>query len=455
MIAVSPLHAAISAHRAAYDAFQIAPEGEDSELANCEMLDALDALVVAACAFPILGQSLPEGAGALLAHLQWWLTDEAVNAADYQPNYGILLGRAMDLAVVLERGDFPLPRFGERNGSASGAYPTTEPDPIFAVLAAVEAADRDSDRVLAETAGDESPEANARFEAEDRRRAEVEKVFSATVPTTLAGLAALVRRYVATASTIASDDLKHIAQALAGVRAPEILPSAPALDPIFSLIAAADAAAATHTVACRDLDEDDDAQMRACNQAAADAHDALIAVRQATPVTVDGLHALAAFYVRDAALYDRDGEHVGHLARALIACESAGRFSGFWTTKTIQQQSLKAAIPPSKNRALFGVPGQAEVEAAWLALSAETRDAIGIIATDMVFQAFVSGDAFGPKDQPVPGRSKRAQKIRGEASDACCRRLTELHTVIEDVLPALFGSAGQNPDWAVAMGAQR
>lgn len=61
----------------------------------------------------------------------------------------------------------------------------------------------------------------------------------------------------------------------------------------------------------------------------------------------------------------------------------------------------------------------------------------------MVFQAFVSGDAFGPKDQPVPGRSKRAQTIRGEASDASCRRLTELHTVIEDVLPVLFGSASQ------------
>jgi len=73
----------------------------------------------------------------------------------------------------------------------------------------------------------------------------------------------------------------------------------------------------------------------------------------------------------------------------------------------------------------------------------------------MVFQAFVSGDAFGPKDQPVPGRSKRAQTIRGEASDASCRRLTELHTVVEDVLPVLFGSAGQNPEWAVAMGAKR
>ncbi|SFT11024.1 hypothetical protein [Methylobacterium sp. yr668] len=455
MIAVSPLHAAISAHRAAYDAFQIAPEGEDSEFASCEMLDALEALVEAACAFPILGRSLPEGAGALLAHLQWWLTDEAVNATDYQPNYGILLGRAMDLAALLECGDFRLPQSGELKGSASGAYPTARPDPIFAALAAVEDADRRADQVLAETAGDESPEANARFEAEDRRRGEVEAMFASTVPTTLAGLAALVRRYVATASTIASEDLKHIARALAGVSAPEILPHVPAIDPIFGLIEAADAAATAHTVACRDLDEDDDAQMRACNQAAADAHDALLAVRQAMPVATEGLHALAAFYVRDAALYDRDGEHIEHLARAVIACESAGRFSAVRQQKAEPNQSPESVIPPGENRGSFGVPDQAEVETGWRSLSAETQDRIGIIATDMVFQAFVSGDAFGPKDQPVPGRSKRAQTIRGEASDASCQRLTELHTVVEGVLPALFGSAGQNPNWAVAMGAKR
>lgn len=356
MIAVSPLHAAISAHRAAYDAFQIAPEGEDSELASCEMLDALDALVAAACAFSILGRPLPDGVCALLAHLQWWLTDEAINAADYQPNYGILLGRAMDLAVVLERDDFPLPRFGELKRSASGAYPSTEPDPIIAA------------------------------------------------------------------------------------------------------IVAADMANAAHTATLVHLDEDDEEQVERCNAAACDTDRTFNVVEGTMPTTVAGLIALTEFYARDAKLYDRcsgGSEYLAHVARALIACESAGRFSGFWTTKTIQQQSLEQVIPPGENRALSGVPGQAEVEAAWLALSAEIRDAIGIIATDMVFQAFVSGDAFGLNDQPVPGRSKRAQKIRGEASEASCRRLTELHNAIEDELPALFGLAGQNPNWAVAMGAKR
>ncbi len=46
----------------------------------------------------------------------------------------------MDLAVVLERDDFPLPRFGERNGSASDAYPSTEPDPIIAAIVAADMA---------------------------------------------------------------------------------------------------------------------------------------------------------------------------------------------------------------------------------------------------------------------------------------------------------------------------
>jgi len=356
MIAVSPLHAAISAHRAAYDAFQVALEGEDSELANCEMLDALNALVEAACAFSILGRRLPEGASALLAHLQWWLTDEAVNAADYQPNYGILLGRAMDLAVVLERGGFPLPRFGDHKGSASGAYPSVETDPIIAA------------------------------------------------------------------------------------------------------IVAADMANAAHTATLVHLDEDDEEQVERANEAACETDRTFRVVEGMIPSTVAGLIALTEFYARDAKLYDRcsgGGDYLLHVAAALKACESGGLFSGVWQPKGESVQSVEAAIPGRLKAACSGVPDQSQIRAAWYGLPAETRDDIGIIATDMVFQAFVSGDAFGPKDQPVPGRSKRAHTIRGEASEASCCRLTELHNVVEGVLPALFGTTGQNPDWAVAMGAPR
>jgi len=356
MIAVSPVHAAISAHRAAYDAFQAAPEGEDSELANCEMLDALDALVAAACGFPILGRALPEGAGALLAHLQWWLTDEAVNAADYQPNYGILLGRAMDLAVVLKRGEFPLPRFGEHKGFASGAYASAGADPIIAA------------------------------------------------------------------------------------------------------IVAADMANAAHTTTLVLLDEDDEDQVERANEAACETDQTFRVVEGMMPSTIAGLIALTEFYARDAKLYDRcsgGGDYLLHVAAALRACESGWQFSGCWRAKAKPVQSVEAVIPDRLKAACSGVPDQSQLETAWYGLPAETRDDIGIIATDMVFQAFVSGDAFGPKDQPVPGRSERAQTIRGEASEASCRRLTELHNVVEAMLPVLFGTVGRNPDWAVAMGAKR
>ncbi len=48
--AVSPVHAAIAAHRAAYDAFQIAPEGKASEHASDAYDEANMAVVAVACA---------------------------------------------------------------------------------------------------------------------------------------------------------------------------------------------------------------------------------------------------------------------------------------------------------------------------------------------------------------------------------------------------------------------
>ena len=107
----------------------------------------------------------------------------------------------------------------------------------------------------------------------------------------------------------------------------------------------------------------------------------------------------------------------------------------------------------------MSVPGQTEIEMAWHALPAEIRDRIGIIAVDMVFQGFVYGDAYvaikQPRDRAVPGRSKAHQAIRAAAAEAENRRLNELTRVIEGVLPDLFGAPGENPEWAVAMGARR
>ncbi|AYO83688.1 hypothetical protein [Methylobacterium brachiatum] len=345
MIAVSPLHAAISAHRAAYDAYQVAPDDE-AEAACCAMEDALDALVVGACAFPILGRPLPEGAGALLAHLRWWLAEEAVHAEEYQPDYGILLGRAADLAAV--------------QGYAPAADPSAGSDPIIAA------------------------------------------------------------------------------------------------------IVAADMATAAHTACLVHLDEDDDEQVERCNAAAQETDRTFEIVHSMMPATLSGLHALTRFYARDAKLYDRcsgGSEYLAHVARALIACDSVGRFSWVRQLEAQSEQPLEVVIQAGEIQPCSGVPGKAQVEAAWRALPAETRDRIGIIATDLVFQAFVHGDAYvatgSPRDRAVPGRSKAAQAIRDAAADAETARLNELHRVVESALPCLFGPASENPEWAVAMGAKR
>ncbi|XYD07457.1 hypothetical protein R1A27_20330 [Methylobacterium sp. NMS12] len=329
MIAVSPLHAAISAHRAAYDAFQIAPEGEDSENASCEMLDALDALVMAACAFPILSRTLPEGAGALLAHLQWWLAEEAVNAVDYQPTYGVLLSRASDLAAVL---------------------------------------------------------------------------------------------------------------------APPVLDEN---DPVMAAIVAVDMATVAHTATLVHRDEDDE-ESEAVVDAAGHAVDAAFqAVQALMPATLAGLHALTVFYARDAKVYDRTscgGDYLGHVAAALALFVS-------------REGQAPLSLTGAAIREASGVPGRAQVEASWHALPSEAQNRIGVIATDMVFQAFVHGDSFvatgQPKDRAVPKRSKAHQAIREAAGEAETERLNELHRVVEAAIPALFGPDGQNPDWAVAMGARR
>ncbi|MDH2311461.1 hypothetical protein [Methylobacterium brachiatum] len=345
MIAVSPLHAVISAHRAAYDAYQVAPDDE-AEAACCAMADALDALVSAACAFSILGRALPEGAGALLAHLRWWLAEEAVHAEDYQPDYGILLGRAADLAAV--------------QGYAPDADPSAGSDPILAA------------------------------------------------------------------------------------------------------IVAADMANAVHTACLVHLDEDDEEQVERCNAAAQETDRTFGIVQSMMPATLGGLHALTRFYARDAKLYDRcsgGSEYLAHVARALIACDSVGRFSWVRQLEAQSEQTLEVAIPAGENQPCSGVPGKAQVEAAWRALPAETKDRIGIIATDMVFQGFVHGDdcvvANQPESRPVPGDTDAAHAIRIAAEAAGNARLSELYRVIEAEIPGLFGPEGQNPDWAVAMGALR
>ena len=102
--ATSPVYAAIAAHRAAYDAFQVAPEGEASERAETAYDEASMAVVAVACT------TAPE-ALALFRHLAWWVLDEAEFAAGHQPAYDIAMARAKDLSLYLGTltGPAPIP----------------------------------------------------------------------------------------------------------------------------------------------------------------------------------------------------------------------------------------------------------------------------------------------------------------------------------------------------------
>jgi hypothetical protein len=92
--AATPIQAAIAAHRAAYDAFQIAPEGRASEHASDAYSDASMVLVAAVC-------GTGPDALALFRHLMWWLREEAEFSEGHQPAYGIAMARVKDLSFYL------------------------------------------------------------------------------------------------------------------------------------------------------------------------------------------------------------------------------------------------------------------------------------------------------------------------------------------------------------------
>lgn len=92
--AADPIRAAIARHRAAHDAFQVAPEGRPSVEAADEYDAAGAALMATACATRF-------GALALLDHLRWWIAREAEFAAGHQPTYGRAQTRMADLVLFL------------------------------------------------------------------------------------------------------------------------------------------------------------------------------------------------------------------------------------------------------------------------------------------------------------------------------------------------------------------
>ena len=115
-ITADAIHAAIERHRAAYAAFQAAPEGRPSIIANDEYDAASDALVWTACTTRF-------GALALIEHLRWWLRDEAEFKDGHQPAYGTAETRVADLALF----------FGTR--SSVTAIPSAAPSGRLAPVA--------------------------------------------------------------------------------------------------------------------------------------------------------------------------------------------------------------------------------------------------------------------------------------------------------------------------------
>ncbi|SFH04839.1 hypothetical protein [Methylobacterium gossipiicola] len=187
-----PIHAAIADHRQAWNAFQVAPEGEDTILANDAMSEALDALLAASCA-------TRPGARALLAHLRWWLAEEAEFAAGYQPAYGRAEARAAELAMLL----------GAPASGSGGA------DPIHAVLDAANTAE--TEHTLACEALDETDDASMRgCNAACERASVARHAMMRTLPATLGGLRALACHYVRWGEAWADDGFLHIARSLAG-----------------------------------------------------------------------------------------------------------------------------------------------------------------------------------------------------------------------------------------------
>lgn len=222
-------------------------------------------------------------------------------------------------------------------------------------------------------------------------------------------------------------------------------------DPIFPAVATARAANTAHieTLAAWRGIESDEAD-RACNAAgdrATETADALLRIR---PTTRGGLAALVAF-LADYVDPSEEGSHYLRHVAGLLHTDSGGPFSASKLEIGSQDQVFSRVIPNGDLEARQEVPGPSDIAAAWHSLPAETRDRIGIIAVDMVFQEFVYGDdcvACGqPEDRAFPDDTPEHDAIRGAAAEASNRRLNELTPLIQGLFPHLFGQPGENPTW--------
>lgn len=187
-----PILAAIAHHRQAWDTFQVAPEGDASLNACCEMADALDAVLATPCATLL-------GALALVRHLHWWLVEEIEFAADYQPAYGRAEARIAEIAMLT-------------GGVASGLDMA---DPIFAVLDAANTAEM-AHTLACETLDEDDDASARRCNAAADHAHQAWRALDRTPPATLGGLRALVCHYVRLGESMAENAFLHIARSLEG-----------------------------------------------------------------------------------------------------------------------------------------------------------------------------------------------------------------------------------------------
>ncbi|MEE8630811.1 MULTISPECIES: hypothetical protein [Methylobacterium] len=196
MTGADPVLVGIATHRAAYDAFQVAPDGTASIFAEGAYREAGDVLVATAC-------TTSTGAMALLEHLRWWLADEAEFAQAHQPTYGAAQVRVADLTVL-----------------ACACWPAVGPDPIHRAIATAETAEAAPTAALSGLDENDDGQVRRADAAADASSAAFQTL-TTILSTTRAGLFALAEFYARESEEFepmcaGGQYLQHLAAALRG-----------------------------------------------------------------------------------------------------------------------------------------------------------------------------------------------------------------------------------------------
>ncbi len=191
-----PILAAIATHRAAYDAFQVAPDGKASILAEEAYREAGDVLVTTAC-------TTPAGAVKLLEHLRWWLAEEVAFADSYGLTYRAAQVRVADLTVL-----------------ACACWPAVGHDPIHRAIATAETAEAAHTAALSGLDENDDGQVRRANAAADASSAAFQTL-TTILPTTRAGLFALAEFYTRESEEFepmcaGGQYLQHLAAALRG-----------------------------------------------------------------------------------------------------------------------------------------------------------------------------------------------------------------------------------------------